>query len=282
MPTLTLDPLDGSLALRLDWPDGYQVRPAPTGLKLPPRELRGQPLVHGGESHAGTRVGPREVMIPLDVWADDRSTYLIRERRLFAILHREGPIRLAYTEDDGVTHTIDCHYKAGVEGAGGPEMAAGVYGVLLRCPDPYWRGADIEQEWTPPVQAGSFFPVFPLLLGPSAVAGRETVTNWGSVPTYGVWTLTGPSDGIVLVNVTSGRRLELSTVLAAGEQRIVTMHPGRQSVRDAYGSSMFGEVVGSPVMWALERGPNVVEVSMLGASEISRVAVTFPELHAAV
>lgn len=286
MPNLTLDPQDGTEPITLAWQSGYAILPGPIGLGMPPRELVGDQLANeDGMRVSSVTVGPRDITVPLDVWATDRPTFLQRRRRLQHICAKRSTLKLTYAEDDGTQRWITGYYVGGLEGDGGTDREterSELFAVKFRCADPWWYGP--EQTLDIGLGAGTnFFPIFPLVLSPSTVQGEFTIDLSDSdAPTYPTWTITGPGSSLVLTNQTTGRVIAVNASLSAGQTMVIDTRRGDQSVRRGDGTNLMGLVTSDPALWPLVEDVNVVTAALTGATSASRIAGAFQPRYAGV
>lgn len=106
------------------------------------------------------------------------------------------------------------------------------------------------------------FPItFPISFGTSNeqfTTGDITYTGtWKEYPTI---TLTGPYDSATITNVTTGVSIFMSVAIAAGEQRIINLTPGEQSITDENGDNKFSD---------LGPGSNLVEFNLRPDPEVT-------------
>lgn len=88
------------------------------------------------------------------------------------------------------------------------------------------------------------FPItFPIVFGLSGVffsTGSFTYAGtWKSYPTI---TLTGPYTRATITNTATGISIIMNVAIAAGEQRIISLTPGDQSIVDALGNNKFSDL----------------------------------------
>jgi hypothetical protein len=294
VPRLILDPQDGTPPLVLDWRDGYGVQEGPLGLGVPPRDLiqRDRPDGHGADL-VGVRVGPRDITIPLDVYALDRPTFLRRRRRLQQICGRSTqlrPVRVIYEEDDGATEWVEGVYAGGLEGDGKDDGRSELFGVTLRAGSPYWRLPALTESWglTPPVRR-NWFPLLGRSPQSSVVGGRRLVDIAGDVEIRPPWVVQGPGTRLLIVNHTAGWRVDISHPIPAdGPASVITVNTasGGQSVRDGYNNNLFDRITngdaGGWEMGPLLPGVNDVEVLLEDSGDQSDVAFTYHPLQLAV
>lgn len=112
------------------------------------------------------------------------------------------------------------------------------------------------------VQTQLVFPItFPITFGVSGlVFSSGSITYAGTWKSYPTITLTGPYTRAVIQNVQTGVTILLSTAIGAGEQRIIDLTPGSQSITDASGNNRFSD---------LGTGSNLVDFAILPDPEIA-------------
>lgn len=106
------------------------------------------------------------------------------------------------------------------------------------------------------------FPItFPIVFGISGlVFTTGSITYAGTWKSYPIITLTGPYTRAVIQNVQTGVTIFLSTGIAAGQQRIIDLTPGSQSILDASGANHFSD---------LGTGSNLVDFAILPDPEVA-------------
>lgn len=159
--------------------------------------------------------------------------------RLRALIHamrpKAGPGTLTVVTEDGVRRSLTAYLEAGLEGdeSERTHLPGRWWRAALRffAPTPWWE-ADAETVSSGLGGGEPFFPLPPVKLSPSLVAGKFSIDCSDSdAPAYPVWTITGPGSNLVLTNNTTGRTISVSVTLAAGETLVINTRPGFQSVR---------------------------------------------------
>lgn len=262
----------------IDWTDGR------SGEDMPPFTVTEDAMPEGDQPTAlirGVRAAPRIMTLPLLVHAPSNAGFRARQQRLIRAFNPiPGDGRLRYLQPDGTTRVLTARYDSGAEGSDIRDRTGlwwRLWAVQLRAVDPYWSSLAAESlSFGAAGEGAGFFPLLPVRLASSAVLGETTATLAGDVRTWGVWTITGPADGLTtLANRTTGREVKLNLTgdyeLGEGETVVVDMHPSRASVT-AYtvaepdGVNWFGARVGVPQMWWLEPGANDITLSVTGAT----------------
>lgn len=192
-----------------------------------------------------------------------------------------GTVFLRVTREDGAIREIEGVYAGGLDG----DDAAGVDTwhdamLSLYCPEAYWRDATATTHtFTSGVGVRSWFPYWPYDLTPSAVFAEESITNTGQIETWPVWTITGPCTDPTFTNLTTGEILELSGLtLAAGD--VVTVDTSERgatakTIENQNGVNLWPYATTTSVLWPLEKGANIVRVTMGGTSGASSVQLSY-------
>ena len=236
-------------------------------VKIIEAETPGQP----GSRRREVRHLARDIAVPLYVEGESASALrgTVRDwlRRFDAVL---GNGRLRATPPIGGQREIACCYEDGFEGDEGTN-GAGLHWqtatLLFHAFDPYWYDVSpIVVSWTLGATPATFFPFFPLRLTSSEVFADAVVSNGGDVEAWPVWTITGPGSSIVLRNLTTGKLLNLSTVLTAGETATIDTRPGAKTVVKNDGSNLFPDLLSDSSLWPLVQDSNSVRVEMASAT----------------
>lgn len=273
---------DGTTLTLTDRVAGYRVlAEATSGLTAPPYRLTTQRYAGvDGVAVQALSADAREVVLGVQIEAPDEATLEQRRADLVrAMRPKAGPGTLVVAREDGTRRTLGCYYTSGLEGS--DDRRSGLPGrwwraaVHLLAADPWFYG-DPQSVDVGLAAGGNFFPIFPLVLAPSTVAGQFTIDLSGSdSPAYPLWTITGPGSSLTLTNTTTGRVITVNTSLSAGQSMIIDTRPGQQSVRLGDGTNLMGAVASDPALWPLIEDVNVVAVSLTGATTASRIAGAF-------
>lgn len=113
------------------------------------------------------------------------------------------------------------------------------------------------------------FPItFPIVFDPDGVVFSTTINYVGNWPSFPTITVDGPYTSATIRNASTGISLGLFIAIGAGEQRIINLAPGSQTVTDGMGNDKFGDLSPSPnsnlVDWNIRPHPEVLN----GANEI--------------
>jgi hypothetical protein len=187
---------------------------------------------------------PAQPVLGLDLVASDPAELRARLRSLAHVLRpRAGIGTLTAVGDDGMTRTLRCYYRSGLEAG---RYVANRFRAALEfwSPSPWWRGEPLSLSWTL-AAATAFFPILPVRLSASTIEGATTVDLSGTdAPTYPLWTVTGPGSQLTLRNEWQSldedgapqersAELVLNAAIGDGELVVIDSRPGRQSVHRA-------------------------------------------------
>lgn len=88
------------------------------------------------------------------------------------------------------------------------------------------------------------FPItFPITFGTSGVLlTTGSITYAGTWKSYPIITLTGPYTRAVIINQQTGIQIFMSVPILTGEQRIIDLTPGAQSITDQDGNNKFSDL----------------------------------------
>lgn len=271
---------DGEVVILSDCSTGVDWLAGREGEDMPPFDVyEDENIDTDGSSIRGVRATPRTVILPLLVhkarYAEFRDIHQ-RIARAFDPFRGDGTLTLR--QPDGVTRQLTARYSSGLEGRDIADPYGKwwrIYPLALRAVDPWWYDtAPRVLTWRASSGQAGFFegPFFPLKLSGSAVLGAAVANNVGDAPVHGVWTITPPYTGMQLINETTGKAITLNGAeIADGPDLIIDTRPGRQSIRDSTGQNLWGTRVGTPTLWPLVRGVNVIELAVSGTSAATEV-----------
>lgn len=278
---------DGTVIDLTDASAGYMVLGEGTrGLRSPEYALTTQAFAGSdGELITALRATGAQPTLGLLVAADDENTFRSRARALRRSMRpKAGLGTLTVRSSDGEARSLDCLCTAGLEGDEASAQQGSWWKLALKfyAPDPWWYGDPVTVTYGLGTPA-AFFPIFPLVLSPSTVIGQFVIDLSDSdAPSYPVWTITGPGNGLVLTNLTTSQVITVNAPLSAGEQMVVDTRPGLQSVRKADGTNLLGALASDPALWSLVEDSNAISVALTGATSASVVAVTYTPRYAGI
>lgn len=232
-----------------------------------------------GEWIDAARPRLRTVTIPIAVDAAFAAGPTTREllRSLAAALDpTKGTGRLIVANGDDERELL-CRYVEGLEldDANATPDLTDYRGAIKLLGGPYWQQTADESTTYSTGSPVSFFPLLPIRLAASEVFATETITNLGDVEAWPVWELTGPGDGFVLRNVTTGRAISWAGTLGAGETLTIDTRPRAQSttpktVIDGAGTNRFADLDAWD-FWPLIRGAQTIQLEVVAATAATRI-----------
>lgn len=278
---------DGTQILLNDSAAGYEVKAAGSrGLTAPSYRLA-RSIYAGidGSRMDSVQADERQFTLGLKVWGPTASVFRARWRGLTRALRpKSGPGSLTVADELGDTRTIACYYAGGLEGDAEAEFS-GIDGravIQFVAPDPWWYGP--VQSFSVGLGAPvSFFPIPPVTLSSSSVQGVFTLDlSDADDVAFPLWTVTGPGTQLTLTNSTTGRVIEVSADLSAGQTMTIDTRQGHQSVRRDDGTNLMGSLGSDPALWPLVDGQNVISAQLLGATAESRIEAIYRVRYAGI
>lgn len=159
---------------------------------------------------------------------------------------------------DGQIRTIQLYYKSGLEG----DLSEGTpthvkYSVSFISPDPAWISSEI----------------FLVLKSNAEMASNFGIMNMGKLPTYPVWTFTGPFTVVNITNVTTGQPFSSTAVLTAGQTLTIDTRPEElrngPSIYDQTGASRLSTVFPNSEFFTLQPGLNEINIEFFGDNTVA-------------
>lgn len=203
-----------------------------------------------GSTEIDYLLNPRTITVEL--WrspACDRQTYWDHRKELHDFLrpNRNGPITFTLRTPNGDLRSIIVRADPGLTfPAQGNNNNWNIQEQMdFICFDPlFFNAAQSTISLSSTTQVQLVFPItFPISFGTSDIfLTTATITYLGTWKSYPIITLTGPYTRAVITNVQTGIVLFMSVAIAAGEQRIIDLTPGSQSITDANGVNKFSDL----------------------------------------
>ncbi len=246
---LNIETADG---LSLFVPDGVVFVLSQGNYGAPPTQFqtrRGYRQI--GETELDYTLDPRNITLTLKRNpACTRQEYWDNRAELHEFLrpNRNGPLTLTIRQPDGNRRSLVVRADPGLEFPPEPpdENHWDVQEVLdFIAFDPIWFDP-AETVFAPAASTDTdlVFPItFPIVFGVSGVLfSTGLFTYSGTWKTYPTMTLTGPYTRVTITNIQSVIALTMNVAIGVGEQRIITLTPGNQSIVDANGVNRFSEL----------------------------------------
>lgn len=209
----------------------------------------------GFRQHGATELdytlAPRTITVQLHRNAAcSRDEYWANRAALHDFLrpNRGGPLTFTLRQPDGVMRSIVVRADPGLEL---PPPPPNTNDWFINEPldfiafDPIWFDpTETAFNNAASTDTDLVFPItFPIVFGVSGVLFTTGLFSYaGTWKTYPKITLTGPYTRATITNVTTGVVISMNVAIGAGEQRIITLTPGNQSIVDASGVNRFSEL----------------------------------------
>lgn len=267
------------------WVDGITLLAGVTGLGAAPRVVTSRALSSGGVYGRWSHADMRTVNLPLlihsatpDVLAGLWSglTRAFTQTTPPAAAPTLGQLQI--TRPGGFYRQASGFYVGGMEGSddygGYPTDRTAV--VQLACPNPWWYGPGTELVAFDYAVARNYYSPY-LTVSPDHQLGVQQLRVDGDLPTFPVWTLTGPASGVTITLV-DGPSWTYTQPIAAG--RTVTVDTAASTVVDDAGVNQIG-ALGWPgsQLFALPAGVSTVQIDMQSASVGSGVHASYSAVY---
>lgn len=248
-----------------------------------------------GVTELGYSLNARE--IPLEIWMKsgcDRQDYWDARAQLLDWLrpNRNGPLTLTIQTPNGDLRSIIVRANPGFVFPPTPNDNSFNIDepVELIAFSPLWFDtAATVIAMSAATQTELVFPiVFPISFGTSSlIFGSGTITYEGTWVEYPTLTLTGPYTFATITNLQTGVSLFMSVAIGAGEQRIIDLTPGAQSITDGSGNNKFSDLgpASNLVNFNLRPDPEVaggvqtITVTMPGGDGNSAATLTYRQRY---
>ncbi len=250
-------------AILLD-PPHYRVRKI-EGVGAPPTVLLMQKAPYQqGQTLLDQSLEPRPVFLDVICQGTDRATTLLYRHDLQAAFNVAlGNGVLQWTRDDG---TVYCLAAApdGVDFPAGQQNSGYTYQVAtinLKCPSPCWYGSIRSSQNNVAYKLGFALPfVFPVSF--ANIVGVSGINNLGDVPTPPYFEIYGPATNPKITNATSGKYLELTYAIAAGDRVEIDSAFGAKRIEyvtvAGVRTNIFGYLTAASEFFDLDVGVNAI------------------------
>ncbi|MEU6056988.1 phage tail family protein [Streptomyces sp. NPDC047097] len=253
---------------------GYQAKRGATGFGLPPVAVQWLEGAGDGAAYRRRRVLPRDIDLPLEIWARSRADLQARLSRMAIML--AGRCTLVLQDDDGTRWQTDVYrtgggdFAYGVETTGEREFETI---VTFRAPDPYWTSSTVETRQITGAATKPFLTgLSKLTVAASQAIGEIQLNNSGDAEAYPVWKVHGPGHTFTAVSP-SGERLRWTGRLDSGQ--VLTVDTKRGTVTDQAGANRYNLLAPAPRLWTVEPGLSTAEASLLDVAKGSRIVCSW-------
>lgn len=210
---------------------------------------------------------PRNITVELWRSGDcDRQTYWDNRRELHDFLrpNRNGPLTFTIRTPNGDLRSIVVRADPGMVFPAQPNnnnWALQESFDFIAFDPTFFNSAEAVLTLTAATQLQLIFPItFPITFGTSDEFLSSGVINYaGTWKSYPTITLTGPYTRAVITNQATGVTIFMSVAILAGQQRIINLTAGEQSITDANGNNKFSD---------LGVGTNLINFALLPDPEV--------------
>jgi hypothetical protein len=211
---------------------------------------------------------PRNITVEL--WRSgecDRQTYWDNRKELHDFLrpNRNGPLTFTIQTPNGDLRSIIVRADPGMTFPSVPNnnnWALQEQFDFIAFNPLFFNSAEVDLVFLATTQTQLIFPItFPISFGTTdEFLSSGTISYLGTWKSYPTITLDGPYTRAVITNVTTGVVIFMSIPILTGEQRIINLTPGEQSITDANGVNKFSD---------LGVGSNLIEFALLPDPEVT-------------
>jgi arginyl-tRNA synthetase len=105
--------------------------------------------------------------------------------------------------------------------------------------------------------------------------------NQGDIETFPIWTIYGPGQNPMLLNLTTGYYLMFED-LSLDVNEFVTIDTQKRIIEKNDGTNLYSALSIGSTLWRLSAGVNIVHMEMDGASSDSKIVVWYRERYLGV
>ncbi|MFF4054609.1 phage tail family protein [Streptomyces sp. NPDC001708] len=254
---------------------GFQAKSRATGLGLPPVSVQWLEGAGDGATYRGTRVQTRDIDVPIEILANDRSDLQAKLSRLALML--AGGCTLVLDDGSGVQWSTEVHrvgggdYTYGEDTVGEREFQTV---VTFRAGDPFFTSS--AQQLRTVSGAATTTPFLSSVAGmpvaPSQAIGQINLSNSGDAVAYPVWEVRGPGDHFVATSPT-GETLKWNGTLTASQKLIIDTRKG--TVKDETGANRYDLLGTAPRFWTVQPGESTAVASLLNTTSASQITCSW-------
>jgi len=232
-----------------------------------------------------------EIDLTVIVRGDDEADLWSRLSQLSDYFNpRKGAGRLRVTTPSGTPRDLECYPISGFkinESTLSPTMVD--VELTFLATNPYWRATNEIVETFALDNPPDWFPIFPLSLGGEAIVSVFQLDNFGDVPVYPTWKITGAGSNPIITNQSTGEHIGLTNnggiTLDSGQfitidtqAKTIILNDGTNLMSKLdWGSSFFT----IPANGVFEEGTSI-KVEMPGATAESSIEVRYRNLYLGV
>ncbi|WJN62563.1 Dit-like tail protein [Streptomyces phage phiScoe1] len=254
---------------------GFQAKSGVTGLGLPPVSVQWLEGAGDGAVFRRTRVQSRDIDVPIDILATDRSDLQAKLSRLALVL--AGGCSLVLVDDDGSQWSTEVHRVGGGEYTYGEDTVGDTEFqtvITFRAGDPYFTSLQQDVRTVSGAVATTPFltNMVTMTVAPSQAIGSIDLFNSGDAPAYPVWEVRGPGDHFVATSPT-GETLKWNGTLTASQKLIIDTRKG--TVQDGTGANRYDLLDTAPRFWTVQPGVSTATASLLNTTSASQITCSW-------
>lgn len=247
-----------------------------------------------GETFRAAVKKARIINLAIDIVATTRLEMWQKRGELTRfIANQEGGVWLVWTLPDGSLREILGRYTGtpdlGRDSKTAPTVQRCVF--TIRCPEPGLLDPEAV-VWTYAISAGAGawgFPLgFPAGFGASTVEVAEVRYYPGSLPAYPVITIIGPAADVVIQNVSTGEKLDLTGyTINAGETVTIDCRYSHKTIYSSADGNIIANLSSDSDLGTFHIAPhpevaggdNSISVDLTGGTNATRVYMIFHKQH---
>ncbi|HEX9088401.1 MAG TPA: hypothetical protein VF867_12845 [Arthrobacter sp.] len=208
--------------------NGVCMLPGVRGLTMPPvTHHKSRTASVPGARWRGSSTEEREVFWPIQIYSDIGSVdWVAQDKAFWATMQPQRTGVWTVIQPSGATRDLTLRFRDDGQATfnNDPVLAGWMnYGITLDAEQPYWEGTPILATWRAgaPTQFFGGANIVTIASGQEATSAK--IDNPGDVPTYPIWTLTGPLSAATLG--IAGRTISIGFDIPSGSTLVVDTSP---------------------------------------------------------
>ena len=225
--------------------EGIQAIAGLTGFGFPKVETRWISGAGNGDVYRGSRVGARDIDIPLYLYSTDRAGLIAQADRLSLALSKPFNLEWVDVHEKWILNCVFVgggDYAYGVDTDGEHELPLI---ITVRAGQPFWQRGASEFK--------------------TLAVGANTIDTKGTAPTPPVWTIYGPCTKFSAISW-EDQKIGWEGNLLAGQS--VTIDARYGTVRDWGDVDVYGDLMTAPKFWHLPGGESINYIEFEGSGHV--------------
>ena len=200
-----------------------------------------------GSTDKGYRLDPRIITVGIAIEGQDLSDLYAKRRELIEMFKPDDIAGIVHVEIDGNAYEIEGYVVDGLQfAAADRKYLYQKIGISIKCPDPTWYDPIVNQVSFVLGGGGAGFAVpmpVPFNVGASNAEGSYVINYVGDTRSYPVIVITGPVTNFVIMNKTSGDKLDFAGfTLAVGKTMTIDTRYGYKTITDELGTNLIDKL----------------------------------------